>query len=133
MKEILEKIEELKKMGVSVNVLTSYHLQYGDVPNDFDMFFIHPDWGENYLKTELDKKLADMESRPWLLRLKRDQNMYKLCDNCVRYNFKYSTTMQSVETPIKLGICGKGHFNEINDKLIEVTNCNDYIKSNGVK
>lgn len=64
MKEILEKIEELKKMGVSVKIQTISDFQYGNYTEEFDEFRIHPSWDEDTLSTELIKKYLTQNQNP---------------------------------------------------------------------
>ena len=130
MKEILEKFEELKKLGVSIRILNSYDLQYGYETNEFDMFHVHPDWDENTLITELTKKLIDVESKPWLFHLKRNRNDFNLCDTCKFYSFQFKTIMESVNVPIKFGTCHRNHFSD-QKNIPPIDQCTSYMKSNG--
>ena len=129
MKEILEKIEELKKLGVSVKVLNLYDLQYGNYTDEFDEFRIHPDWNETVLTVELTKKLVDVESKPWLFHLKRNRNDFNLCDTCKFYGFQFKTTMESVNSPVKFGTCHRGHFEDAKN-MPPINQCTNYMKSN---
>jgi hypothetical protein len=125
MEEILKKIEELKSLGVSVSVDTLYNLQQGNHLQEFDEFKIHPGWSEGTLITELDKKIIEIEKRPWLAHLKRKTNLPNLCDDCVNYNFVYRSTMESSNIPIKFGTCSVKHFSDQKD-IPNIKQCKDY-------
>ena len=129
MKEILEKIEELKKLGVSIKILSIYDIQYGNNHLDeFDKFHINPNWNENTLITELNKKLIDVESKPWLFHLKLTNNEFNLCDTCKFYGFQFKTTTESINVPIKFGTCYKNHFSDSKD-IPPINYCNEYKKN----
>ena len=122
--EIKEKIEELKKMKISVGL--NYNLSSASSWDyNFFEFLISPMWDEKELLKNLSDRIDCFKERPWLSEFLDKEKGGHICDNCSYNSFKYQTIMESLNVPVKHSFCGKGRYDNVRN-LEPISSCTDF-------